>query len=98
MKMLMLLISMLVLVNLSLADTTDVIIGNQQVGNTIPFWGSDVTDFQMYDMNGRLVRSLAVDETMSTAWDLKDKQGKALPAGVYVIRCGMATGRVVVFE
>jgi hypothetical protein len=59
---------------------------------------SDVTDFQMYDMNGRLVRSLAVDETMSTAWDLKDKQGKALPAGVYVIRCGMATGRVVVFE
>jgi hypothetical protein len=53
---------------------------------------------QIYDMNGRLVRSLAVDRAMTTAWDLKNEQGRAVATGVYMIRCGPVIGRVVVVE
>jgi hypothetical protein len=57
-----------------------------------------VSELQLYGMDGRLVRCLAVDRTMTAAWDLKDKQGFYVPAGVYLIRAGRRTGRVVVVE
>jgi hypothetical protein len=57
-----------------------------------------VSELQLYGMDGRLVRCLAVGRTMTAAWDLKDKQGLYVPAGVYLIRAGRRTGRVVVVE
>jgi hypothetical protein len=49
-------------------------------------------------MNGRLVRCLAVDQAMTAAWDLKDRKGENVPAGVYFVRAGLRTARVVVVE
>jgi len=56
------------------------------------------SELQLYGMDGRLVRCLAVDRTMTAVWDLKDKQGFYVPAGVYLIRAGHRIVRVVVVE
>jgi len=57
-----------------------------------------VQELQLYDMSGRLVRCLAVDQAMNAAWDLKDREGEYVPAGVYFVRAGLRTARVVVVE
>ena len=57
-----------------------------------------VLELQVYDMNGRLVNSLPVDQNRTAVWDMKNAMGMPVPAGVYVIRCSAATGRVVVVE
>jgi hypothetical protein len=57
-----------------------------------------VTELQMYELNGRLVRCLALGRAMTAVWDLKDQQGNYVPAGVYFIRAGRHTARVVVVD
>jgi len=53
--------------------------------------------FRIYDASGRLVRSLRADgrqlQGCAAVWDGTDKDGRALPAGVYTCTC--ATGSAV---
>jgi hypothetical protein len=45
---------------------------------------------RLYDVRGRLVRTIALDETLAgpngVAWDGKDEHGSIAPAGMYVAR------------
>jgi hypothetical protein len=56
------------------------------------------TGLRIYDLNGRLVRSLTIDQALIATWNLEDEQGMAVPAGIYVVRAGPVTGRVVVVD
>jgi hypothetical protein len=57
-----------------------------------------VQELQIYDMSGRLMRCLAVGPALIASWNLKDKQGVYVPAGVYFIRAGLRTARVTVVD
>jgi len=49
-----------------------------------------IQNLEIYDISGKLVRSLPVTstETNSIIWDGRDRTGKELPAGVYLVRVG----------
>jgi len=47
---------------------------------------------EIFDVGGRLVRSLPLPTPSSTVWDLLDAQGQPVPSGVYLARLRGATG------
>jgi hypothetical protein len=53
----------------------------------------------VYDVQGRLVRTLAANRQSITVWDGRDDAGQLLPSGTYMIRCDVSgehvTARVV---
>jgi len=48
---------------------------------------------EVFDIAGRLVRSLSNPEGASFTWDGRDEAGAAVPTGTYLIR-GYADGQV----
>jgi len=46
---------------------------------------------RVYDVQGRLVRTLAVNRESHTIWDGRDDMGQLLPSGTYLVRCSAAT-------
>jgi glucose/arabinose dehydrogenase len=68
-------------------------------GATLPYdlYGSAAVTLRLYDMRGRLVRTLIAGATRSgganaEAWDGRDDDGHEAPAGVYVVRLGVGGG------
>jgi hypothetical protein len=53
---------------------------------------------RIYDVQGRLVRTLIVNRELQADWDGRDRGGRLLPSGTYVVCCDFAgsqvTGRV----
>jgi hypothetical protein len=50
------------------------------------------TFLHIYDVQGRLVRTLAASRATQTTWDGRDDAGHLLPSGTYLVRCD-AVGR-----
>ena len=53
----------------------------------------------VFDIRGRLVRTLAVNSESHITWDGRDDAGRLLPSGAYLVRCDVAeehaTARVI---
>ncbi len=52
--------------------------------------GLSATHLHIYDVQGRLVRTLAVNRESPTVWDGRDDAGQLLPSGTYLARCDVA--------
>jgi hypothetical protein len=54
---------------------------------------------RIYDVQGRLVRTLALNRESQAVWDGRDRGGRSLPSGTYLVCCefvgSRATGRVI---
>ena len=59
----------------------------------IEFLGSPTGPIDLYDVNGRRVRRLLPSTAGDAAWDGRDEQGRALPAGLYLARSRDAVAR-----
>jgi hypothetical protein len=61
--------------------------------------GLSATHLHIYDVQGRLLRALAVNRESPTVWDGRNDAGQLLPSGTYMVRCDVAgehaTTRVV---
>jgi hypothetical protein len=61
--------------------------------------GSLPAPLRIYDVQGRLVRTLIVNRESQAVWDGRDHGGGLLPSGTYVVCCdfagSQATGRVI---
>lgn len=61
--------------------------------------GSMPAPLRIYDVQGRLVRTLIVNRESQAVWDGRDHEGRLLPSGTYVVCCDFAgsqvTGRLV---
>ncbi len=55
--------------------------------------GLSDTHLRIYDVQGRLVRTLAVSRESQTIWDGKDDGGRLLASGTYLVRCCDVAGR-----
>ncbi|MBN2380958.1 hypothetical protein JXM67_14260, partial [candidate division WOR-3 bacterium] len=45
---------------------------------------------EIYDAAGRMMRQLQVGASQKAFWDGRDQEGKALPNGVYFVRCAQS--------
>lgn len=52
--------------------------------------GRSTTHLRVYDAQGRLVRTLAVNQASQIMWDGSDDAGRLLPSGTYLVRCEVA--------
>lgn len=48
------------------------------------------THLRIYDVQGRLVRTLAASQATQTMWDGRNDVGQLLPSGTYLVRCDVA--------
>ena len=48
------------------------------------------THLRIYDVQGRLVRTLATSQAKQTMWDGRNDAGQLLPSGTYMVRCDVA--------
>jgi len=64
--------------------------------------GSMPAPLRIYDVQGRLVRTLIVNRELQAVWDGRDHGGRSLPSGTYVVCCdfagGQAMGRVTLLR
>lgn len=49
-----------------------------------------VTRLRIYDVQGRLVRTLVTNHATQTMWDGRTDAGRLLPSGTYLVRCDAA--------
>ncbi|HTW92951.1 MAG TPA: FlgD immunoglobulin-like domain containing protein [bacterium] len=52
--------------------------------------GSVPASLRIYDVQGRLVRTLGVSRKSQAIWDGRDRGGRLLPSGTYLVRCDAA--------
>jgi hypothetical protein len=52
--------------------------------------GSLPAPLRIYDVQGRLVRTLTLNRKSQAVWDGKDRGGRLLPSGTYVVCCDFA--------
>jgi hypothetical protein len=68
--------------------------------------GAGVRSLQVFNVSGRLVRSLALNSSLLTAnsvtWDRRDQQGRFLPTGAYLLRAvspqGSLTRKLILLD
>jgi len=58
----------------------------------------DVREVKVYATTGELIRTVWLDHSRSGVWNLRDQNYLPVPAGVYLLKSGKASGRVTVIH
>ncbi len=84
---------------LSVACAPNPFSGSTKIRFSSQLSGSVPVSLRVYDVQGRLVRTIAASRISPTIWDGRDDAGRRLPSGTYLVRCATAgrhaTARVV---
>jgi hypothetical protein len=79
---------------LSLACAPNPFSGSTKISLSAQVSGSVPVSLRVYDVQGRLVRTIAASRISPTIWDGRDDAGRRLPSGTYSVHC-VAPGKQV---
>ncbi len=63
---------------------------------TIPDLKDKTNELSIYDLSGKLIRTLSIDKSRKVVWTLRDNDNKPVAAGVYFVKVGSVKGRITV--
>jgi len=58
----------------------------------------DAAEARIYNSRGQLVRALRAASGSSFTWDARDETGARCPCGVYLIKAGPETGKILLVD
>jgi len=76
--------------DLSLTCAPSPFSGSTTISLSFQALDANPASLRIYDVQGRLVRTLAVNQAAQTMWDGSDDAGHLLPSGTYLVRCDVA--------